>query len=161
METIICIAEEGERKLIQQWLPDLEAKVVVTGVGALNIIHSLMDIDRETRIVNIGYCGSANFEIGSLVQVTESRLNHPNAFYSEPQQVCAKYDWGLFPPDGLIEAPCYTHTDFVLQSDYKDCAFDMELAFICALGFKEVVGLKVVSDNLNKSAYREVANGIE
>lgn len=161
METIICIAEEGERKLIEQYLPAIEARVVVTGVGAINIIRTLHELPKDTHIVNIGYCGSANFEIGSLVMVTESRLNHPNVTYPEPELHCAPLDFGLFPPEKLIEAPCYSNTDFVLQSDYHDCIFDMELAYICSLGFEQVSSLKIVSDNLSLHAYHELTHGVE
>lgn len=161
METIICIAEEGERKLIEQYLPDLKAPVIVTGVGAINIIRSLQDLDRETRIVNIGYCGSANFEIGSLVEVTEARLNHPNVTYPEPVLTLEPYDFGMFQPAQITKAPCYSNTDFVLRSDYHDCAFDMEVAYIAALGFHHVTAIKVVSDNLSLHAYHELTNGVE
>lgn len=162
METIICIAEEGERELIAKYLPGLDAPVRVTGVGAINIIRSLQDLDREnTRIVNIGYCGSANFEVGSLVMLTEARLNHPNVTYPEPTLMLEPLDFGMFEPDGLIKAPCYSNTDFVLQSDYKDCVFDMEVAYMAALGFQHLTSLKVVSDNLSLHTYHELTWGVK
>ena len=60
-----------------------------------------------------------------------------------------------------LQSVCYSNTDFVLQSDYKDCVFDMELAYIAALGFQNLCSLKIVSDNLSLHAYREVAAGVE
>lgn len=162
MQTIICIAEEGERDLVARYLPDLHAPVRVTGVGAVNIIRSLQDLDRaETEIINIGYCGSANFEIGSLVSVTEARLNHPMTKYPEPTLTLDEYDFGMFQPEGLLHAPCYSNTDFVVKSDYKDCVFDMEAAYIAALGFARTCSLKLVSDNLSLKAYHELTNGVE
>lgn len=156
----LLIAEEGERQLIEKYLPGCDYPVVVTGVGAINIIHSLSKLPREAELLNIGYCGSSNFEIGSVVEVTEVRLNHPNVTYPEPtlaldtvtEQVVA---------DKCLRAVCYSNCDFVLQSSYKDCVFDMELAFIAALGFKKVAAIKIVSDNLSLHAYHELTQGVQ
>lgn len=160
MQHYIVIAEEGERELIHQYLPQLDWPVVVTGVGAINIIQSLQQLPREAILLNIGYVGSSNFEIGSLVEVTESRLNHPNVTYPEP---VLKLDPITCSVTGTIthRSTCYTNTDFVLQSDYKDCVFDMELAFIASLGFKHLSALKIVSDNLSLHAYHELTRGVE
>lgn len=162
METIICIAEEGERELIAKYLPHINAPVLVTGVGAINIIRSLQGLNREeTEIINIGYCGSSNFEIGSLVSVTEARLNHSVAHYPEPELKLDEMDFGMFEPEGLLHAPCYSNTDFVLQSDFRDCVFDMEAAYIAALGFAKTTVLKIVSDNLSIKEYHELTWGVE
>ena len=61
----------------------------------------------------------------------------------------------------MIESVCYSNTDFVLQSDYRDCVFDMELAYIAALGFENLCSIKIVSDNLSLHTYREVAAGVD
>ncbi|MCR4665290.1 MAG: hypothetical protein K5660_07990 [Paludibacteraceae bacterium] len=166
---LILIAEEGERKLIEKYLPDCRWDVLVTGVGAVNVIRSLRDLPRDTRILNIGYAGSADFEIGTLVEVSEVRLNHPNCQYEEPVQTLSPCDLNsldqasqtasLFPIADR-RAVCYTNSDFVLQSDYKDCVFDMELAYIAAMGFERVSALKVVSDNLSLHAYHQVTQGV-
>ena len=83
MRTIL-IAEDSERKLVEEYLPG-ETNILVTGVGALNIIRSLRDLPRDTELINIGYAGSANYAIGTVVEVTESRLHHPNVTYPEPR----------------------------------------------------------------------------
>lgn len=182
---IILIAEEGERQLIENHLSLNDCPVLVTGVGALNVIRALRDIPRDTLLLNIGYCGSSNFPIGSLVEVTESRLNHPNVTYSEPElrlqpcppewlRVCADdrdtacerdavgdRDNKAASSEDLLHAVCYSNTDFVLQSDYRDCVFDMELAYIAAQGFTRLSSLKVVSDNLSLHAYHEHTHGVE
>lgn len=169
---LIVIAEEGERKLIEKYIPDCKWDVLVTGVGAVNVIRSLRDLPRDTHILNIGYAGSANFEIGTLVEVSEVRLNHPNCKYDEPIVPVSPCDLSnnesgtaqdapsLF-PIADCRAVCYSNCDFVLQSDYKDCVFDMELAYIAALGFERVSALKVVSDNLSLHAYHEITKGVE
>jgi len=157
MKQYVCIAEEGERSLIEKYLPNCQREVIVTGVGALNIIRSLQHLDRDSDILNIGYCGSSNFDIGTLVEVTESRLNHPNVTYPEPTMMVDPADCDC----PRLQAVCYSNTDFVLASDYQDCVFDMEFAYIMALGFRRTAGLKVVSDNLSLHAYHELTHGVE
>ena len=163
MAKYIVMAEEGEQVLLdkarEQFGLDLsDATLIYTGVGAINIIRSLQHLDREAELYNIGYAGSANFDLGTWVEVTEVRLNHPNVTYPEPE---------LHLPITHHQSPmakqaiCYTNCDFVLQSDYKDCVFDMELAFIAALGFKNLHALKYVSDNLSLHAYHDLTHGVE
>ena len=76
---MIVIAEEGERGLVEKWFPGQE--VLVTGVGALNIMRSLRNVPLTTPIINVGYVGSANYEIGSMVEIGEVKLCHPNVTY--------------------------------------------------------------------------------
>ena len=62
----IVMAEEGEHGLLDQLkeqtgLDLSDATLIYTGVGAINIIRSLQDLDREAEIYNVGYAGSANF----------------------------------------------------------------------------------------------------
>ena len=155
MRTIL-IAEDSERKLVEEYLPG-ETNILVTGVGALNIIRSLHDLPRDTELINIGYAGSANYAIGTVVEVTESRLHHPNVTYPEPRLTLQPVEDLFFRALNPTRAVCYSNTDFVLASPYQDCVFDME----CAQGFTHVSAIKVVSDNLSLHAYREVANGVE
>ena len=155
----IIMAEEGEHVLLEKARETLgldlqDAELVYTGVGAINIIRSLQHLDREAELYNIGYAGSANFDLGTWVEVTEVRLNHPNVKYEELELRLQVTGYGL-------QAVCYTNCDFVLQSDYKDCVFDMELAFIAALGFQHLHSLKYVSDNLSLHAYHELSHGVE
>ena len=156
----ICIAEEGERDLITKYLPNCTWPVIVTGVGAINVIQALSEVPREASLLNIGFAGSANFDIGTVVEVTEVRLNHPNVTYPEPKLVLTPFDDGLW-PIAQQKAVCYTNCDFVMQSDYKNCVFDMELAFIASLGFASVSALKIVSDNLSLHDYHQITNGVQ
>ena len=82
----IVIAEAGdfigEQKLIAQHLSGEMRDgqwhmsdgtvwdIIVTGVGAINVMHTLRDIARDAQLINIGYAGSANYTIGSAVQVS-------------------------------------------------------------------------------------------
>ena len=157
------MAEEGELSLLDKAKEQLgldlrDAQLIYTGVGAINIIRSLAGLDRDAEVYNIGYVGSANFEIGTWVEVTEVRLNHPNVTYPEPELQLSPITNHQSP---IIKSVCYTNTDFVLASDYKDCVFDMELAFIASLGFKQLHSLKYVSDNLSLHTYHDLTHGVE
>ncbi|MBR2165395.1 MAG: hypothetical protein IKP02_12120 [Paludibacteraceae bacterium] len=163
MAKYIVMAEEGERVLLDKAREQLglqlqDATLLYTGVGAINIIRSLQDLDREAEIYNIGYAGSANFDLDTWVEVTEVRLNHPNVTYPEPE---LKILNSKIKNQNCRQAICYSNCDFVLASDYQDCVFDMELAFIAALGFKNLHSLKYVSDNLSLHAYHELTHGVE
>ena len=163
MAKYIIMAEEGERPLIDKAREELgldlrDAEIIFTGVGAINIIRSLQDLNHDAELYNIGYAGSANFDLGSWVEVTEVRLNHPNVTYAEPELKLS----AISNPHSVVkQAVCYSNCDFVLASDYKDCVFDMELAYIAALGFKHLHSLKYVSDNLSLHAYHEHTRGVE
>ena len=168
MAKYIVMAEEGELPLIDKAREELgldlrDAEILFTGVGAINIIRSLQHLDREAELYNIGYAGSANFDLDSWVEVTEVRLNHPNVTYAEPRLPLIDESLGAELPleHETRRAICYTNCDFVLASDYKDCVFDMELAFIAALGFKHLHALKYVSDNLSLHTYHEHTRGVE
>lgn len=156
MAKFLIIAEEQERKIAEEIFPDIP--VIVAGVGAFNIMKSLRDLPLDSELYNVGYAGSANYPIGSIVAVNSVRLNHPNVNYPEPEYAISVVPAGK-PYD--FEAVCYTGVDFCLHSDYKDCVFDMELAFIAGLGFKKVHSVKLVSDNLSLHEYREVGAGVE
>ena len=163
MAKYIIMAEEGEYGLIAQVKEKLgldlaDAEIIYTGVGAINIIRSLQNLDREAELYNIGYAGSANFDLGTWVEVTEVRLNHPNVTYPEPTLEIQNSKLKI---QNCRQAICYTNCDFVLASDYKDCVFDMELAFIAALGFKNLHSFKHVSDNLSLHAYHDLTHGVE
>ena len=127
MQTETCLLDEIQRE-----------NCIITGAGALNVINSLKGMDLDTPILNIGYAGSNSLPIGSRVRVGKVMLYHPNVDIDEPVYVL----------DGKIN--CYTSNDFVLSTEIREpCVFDMELAFIMALGFRNVISEKVVSDNLS------------
>ena len=122
--------------------------IIKTGVGALNVISKLKRIPRFVKITNFGHCGSNALPIGTECRIGTSRLYHPMVEYTEP----------TYKLDGDVD--CYTSDDFVTHTDIKaPCAFDMELAYIVALGFRRVESIKIVSDNLNNKQYEETING--
>lgn len=139
---LIVVATDEEYKLAQE---RFKGDVIVkTGVGGINILRSLKDHDRGLKIVNFGYAGSNVLPIGTEVKVGKCKLYHPNVEYEEP----------TFNLNG--DVLCYTSNDFVLKTEIKEpCVFDMELAYILALGFKNVESIKIVSDNLSLKQYEE------
>lgn len=143
---IIVIAEKEELKLVEE-LGYINYPIIITGVGGVNVINALKDISRDEYIINIGYAGSNKLPINTQVEVRCCHTYHPSVdFYENSFKVLSNnnsYD-------------CYTSTDFVTNTNIEEpCVFDMELAFICALGFKQVRSIKVVSDTLDLKEYRE------
>ena len=139
---MIIVATDEEYKLAQKRFKG--QKIVKTGVGGINILNTLKEADKGQKITNFGYVGSNVIPIGTEIKVGECKLYHPNVEYEEP----------VYKLDGDIT--CYTSNDFVLETNIKEpVVFDMELAYILALGFKNVESIKIVSDNLSLSQYEE------
>ena len=139
---MIVVATDEEYKLAKKRFK--HRIIIKTGVGGINVIRKLKHLPKWIKITNFGYVGSNNIPIGTEIIVGESRLYHPNAIYNEPEYIIDK--------KSIIK--CFTSNDFVLETKIeKPCVFDMELAYICALGFKRVESIKIVSDNLNIKEY--------
>lgn len=149
---LTVIATRDELPLVK-W----NGPVLITGIGALNVMDALKDYPRDTPIINIGYCGAGKFPIGTVVEVSACDLYHPVAGdYDEPS-------FFLDAPSLYLEtktesAVCHTITDFGGNPDEEKCVFDMELAFILGMGFTNVQAIKVVSDNCNYTEYEETIN---
>lgn len=137
---MIVIATRDELALVG----DTHEPVLITGVGAVNVIAALRDLPRSTPIHNIGYAGSNTLPVGTRCRVGRVKTYHPAAEYTDRE----------FALDGNV--PCYTAGDFVTSADISEpCVFDMELAYILALGFYNVTAEKIVSDNLSLEEYEE------
>lgn len=150
---LIVIAEKEELKLVEE-LGFKEYPVLITGVGAINVLNALKNIPKNEHIINVGYAGSNNLNIGTRVAVSVVKTLHEKANFTEQSKCCyvqtKNYD---------VVAPCYTSTDFVTKTKTEeDCVFDMELAFICSL-FDNVWAIKVVSDNLSHKQYKNKTKG--
>lgn len=141
---MIVVATDEEYKLAKKRFKG--QKIVKTGVGGINVVRKLKRLPKWLKITNFGYVGSNVLPIGTEVRVGESRLYHPNVIYNEQEYTLDK--------ESTIK--CFTSNDFVLETNIKKpCVFDMELAYICALGFKRVESIKIVSDNLSLKQYEE------
>ena len=139
---IVVVATDEEYKVAQRRFKG--HKIVKTGVGGINVFTTLKRARKGHKIVNFGYVGSNVIPIGTEVKIGECKLYHPNVEYDEPTYKLSG------------DVPCYTSNDFVLQTDIKEpVVFDMELAYILALGFENVESIKIVSDNLSLKEYEE------
>lgn len=140
-EKVIVVATDLEESLVK---PLTKLKIIKTQPGSSNVIEALKNLDKKTKIINVGYAGSNILPVGSIAKVKNSYLYHPNVTFKEKF-----YNLGG-------EVDCYTSNDFVLQTTLQQpVVFDMELNTICALGF-DVVSYKIVSDNLSLKQYEEV-----
>lgn len=141
---LIVVATDEEYKLAKKRFKG--HLIIKTGVGGINVVRKLKRLPKWLKITNFGYVGSNVLPIGTEVRVGESRLYHPNVIYNEPEYTLDK--------ESTIK--CFTSNDFVLETNIKKpCVFDMELAYILALGFKNVKSIKIVSDNLSLKQYEE------
>lgn len=139
---MIVVATDEEYRLAQKRFKG--QKIVKTGVGGINTYRALKDKDKKQDITNFGYVGSNNIPIGTEVKIGKCKLYHPNVEYNEPE----------FELKGDIT--CYTSNDFVLKTEIKEpVVFDMELAYILAMGFENVESIKIVSDNLSLKEYEK------
>lgn len=144
---MIVVATAEEAVLAKQEL-SIHYPILITGVGGVNVIRALDKIPRTTKIVNFGFAGSNLIPKGQMCRVGSCKMHHPNVEYEEP----------IFRLDGDIE--CLTSDDFILSTQIKKpVLFDMELAYILAMGF-EVTAYKYVSDNLNADQYNSTVEGI-
>lgn len=138
VEPIVTIATPAELKLIPKEVEN--NRIVITGVGPLNVVRMLRDFPREATVLNYGYAGSVDLNIGETYDVGRCALYHRVPFVS-PQYILGPGVW------------CYSSSDFVTEAEERGCVFDMELAYICALGFTRVVARKTISDHCNYKEY--------
>lgn len=143
---IVVVATKEEYKLAKQRFK--HKRIIQTGVGGINVIQKLKRIPKWVKIINFGYAGSNNIPIGTEVKVRWCKLYHPNVDYEERTFVLSVHEG----------VPCYTSNDFVLETNINQpSVFDMELAYILALGFKKVESIKIISDNLSLEQYEETS----
>lgn len=139
---MIVVATDEEYRLAKHLFK--KQIIIKTGVGGINVYKKLKHFPKWLKITNFGYVGSNYFPAGTPIRVGECQLYHPNVEYKEP----------IFKLKGNVK--CYTSNDFVLKTKIKDpCVFDMELAYILAMGFKRVQSIKLVSDNLSLKEYKK------
>lgn len=143
---IVATPEELELDLAQLFTAT-GAEPIVTGVGGTNVIRVLRDLPRDAGIYNVGYAGSLYYPVGSVRQIGFSRLFHPNVEFKEQ----------TFRLVGPAEDLCLTSGDFVISPEGlpEKAIVDMELAYICALGFEAVCSFKYISDNLRLEQYEQ------
>lgn len=162
--TFIAVAswEEYETRAVRRFTDIIletykGAQTVITGVGGANVVASMQGIPRDCRVINVGFCASSAFAIGDALGVSTCE-------YFMPKSGIKLVGHGIHPV-GIYGLPlvnkgalCCTVGDFLTEKP-TDAApltvYDMELAFIRALGFHEVSAIKIVSDNFNFEQYQQ------
>lgn len=138
---IIC-AMEKEAKNIS--VPD--ADIFITGIGVCNVIKSIrnIDADKYKTIVNVGYAGSSNLQIGSVVSVKNTKRYLGSNVLLTPE----------IPLNPIHEnqSNCISADDFIESNNEYLPLVDMELYYL-ALAFPQIQSIKIVSDNLGYSQY--------
>lgn len=119
---------------------------LVTGIGGCDTIKTLFkeqDKLKDKTIINVGYAGSKQYEIGSIVSVNRVLKYEVSNVVTHPSLDMNPY---LF-----TENACYTADSFIETDNYIPLV-DMELYYIRML-FENVVSFKIVSDDLSQSRY--------
>lgn len=143
MNVLIVVATEAEAKLASETYAS--QNILVTGVGGCNVVRALKDVAKNVPIINFGYAGSNRIPVGTKCRIGTCKLYHPSVEYDEP----------TYELSGNVA--CYTAGDFVQRTDIDTpCVFDMELAYILALGFTNVSAIKIVSDQLDYDEYDKI-----
>jgi hypothetical protein len=94
---------------------------------------------KEDIIVNLGYCGGFNIQVGTIVEpsivfATDSRKKRNLGHIFNTKRV-----------------RCYTSNEFVTKPIVNfESIYDMELYKIAEIPHKKLYSLKIVSDNLNE-----------
>ena len=135
--------------------------LIITGIGkqktAIEVIKYIENNEKPELIVNIGYAGSTNCEIGTWVNVSKVY----NLEWEIPgEEKYSMKDTGnqeLIKIEGMKQLECYSAEKFVTKTDLTgEILFDMELhslAIICDMYKIPLLSLKKVSDNLSINDY--------
>ena len=189
--TLYVIAMEKEAKDISEKLGLIEIQeeklkdlkiyrrektsLLVTGMGkqfvAINLTRYLENCPKDElpkQIINIGYVGSTNTQIGTWVNVDKVynyEWNIPGEEKYEIKQLENYINKDILitiENKEIIKLPCYSAESFVTKTDIReDVIFDMELYsiyMVCQMYNIKLVSLKKVSDNLNLDSYYENLN---
>ena len=147
---IIVASDIKELSILDKETINRAEKVLITGVGGANAVKTLIGYENpyDMDVLNVGYAGSNSLDVGTRVQVSIVNTHKYNVQFDEEGVELDRIS------DDLPAVPCYTASDFVTKTKVKDPAvFDMELAYLAALGFRKLYSIKVVSDKLNVKQY--------
>lgn len=172
-DILIVCAMKKEASLIAQKLElekkegDLYSKnnisLLITGIGkqktAISLATYLCKSKKPDLIVNIGYAGSTNLQVGTWVSITKS-YNYEWEIPGEEKY--SMIDFGnqnlqVVNVDKIKKVECYSAESFVTSTNLEgSIAFDMELhsiAILCDMYKIPLMSLKKISDNLSLNDY--------
>ena len=148
---LIADNQEAENIKIPKELKDNVKIIVLGGWGethAIKVLSKMLfngEFNKQDKFFNIGYVGSNEFPIGSVVVVGSVAKENPSHTVKEPGVKL----------DKKSNVKCYSSLDFVEQTKHTGI-FDMEL-YTLATFFPKIKSVKIVSDNLNYHEYKQVA----
>lgn len=138
-------------------------RLLITGIGkqltAINLTQYLEKNSKPDLIINIGYAGSTDIQIGKWVNISKAYNYEWNIPEEEKYVMLAggSQNLELLDNSDIEKVECYTSESFVTESDIKEhVAFDMELhsiSLICDLNNIPLLALKKISDNLSLGDY--------
>ena len=145
-----------------------DKRLLITGIGkqlnAINLIKYLCNNTKPDLIINIGYAGSTDIQVGKWVNISRV-YNYEWYIPGEEKYVMlagGSQKLELLNNNGVETVECYTAESFVTETDIKEhVAFDMELhsiSLICDLNNIPLLSLKKISDNLSLKDYYENLN---
>lgn len=141
-------------------------RLLITGIGkqrvAMNLAIYMENYEKPDIIINLGYAGSTNSEIGTWVNVSEI-YNYEWEIPGEEKYTMDGIDNKELivkvEDEKISKLPCYTAEKFVTGTTIsEDVLFDMELHsiyLICCIHGIKLLSLKKVSDNLSLDNYYE------
>ncbi|MBR2286461.1 MAG: hypothetical protein IJ866_03315 [Alphaproteobacteria bacterium] len=132
--------------------PELEqtTEIIVLGIGCPATLRTLAKLflnkkfNHGDRFFNIGYVGSNEYPIGTVVNVGVAAAEQNSKHFPCPEYTL----------DTTSNVKCYSSFDFVESSEHTGI-FDMELYTLASL-FPTIKSVKIVSDNLNFHDWKSV-----
>ena len=147
---LVADNKESDNIKIPESLKDNVKVVIFNGWGNTAVIKKLSkmllnhEFNKNDKFFNIGYVGSNEFPIGSVVVVGSVFKEIPSHTVKEPSVKLDKES----------KVKCYSSLNFVEQTKHTG-VFDMEL-YTLATFFPKIKSVKIVSDNLNYHEYKQV-----
>ena len=147
---LVADKQEANNIKIPKKLKDIVKIIVLNGWGETAAIKTLStkllngEFDKNDKFFNIGYVGSNEFPIGTVIVVGTVAREIPSHTVKEP----------TFTLDKESKVKCYSSLDFVETTNHIG-VFDMEL-YTFATFFPKIKSVKIVSDNLNYHEYKQV-----
>ena len=137
--------------------------LLITGIGkqrtAISLTKYIMQQGKPKKIINIGYAGSTDINIGTWVCIKKSYNYEWNIPGEEKYAMLDYGNQNLECMPGILQVDCYSAESFVTQTNLQGhIAFDMELhsiAIICDRENIPLISLKKISDNLSLEKYYE------
>lgn len=142
-------------------IKETQMNLIITGIGkqktAIGLTKYLCKNRIPDLIINIGYAGSTNTEIGKWISIDKS---YNLEWYIPGEEKYSMLDFGnqeLETVEELEKLPCYSSETFVTKTDIKEnVIFDMELHSVSIIAdmYKiPLISMKKISDNLNMDDY--------